>query len=75
MKVTITNSFTAGPRPTGTVTAKDGKKTLAHATVTNGTATLVLPKLKAGHHKIVVSYSGNGYATGSSTTLTLTVKK
>ncbi|CAN5264669.1 hypothetical protein BH11ACT2_BH11ACT2_15400 [soil metagenome] len=46
--------------PTGTVTVKEGKKTLTKtAKLVKGKVTVSLKKLKKGTHKIVVTYNGN----------------
>ena len=62
--------------PTGKVRIKKGSKVLKTVTLSKGKATVTLPKLKKGKHKLVVRYLGNGVAKAStSAKVTLTVKK
>lgn len=74
VKVTVTAT---GVTPTGKVTIKEGTKTLkSNVTLSAGKATVTLPKLKAGTHKLVVSYLGSTtVAAGKSATVTLKVTK
>lgn len=61
---------------TGKVVAKEGKKVVGSATLKKGKAVLVLSKkLKAGKHKITVSYAGTKSLKGSSAKVTVTKKK
>lgn len=75
-KVTATVSG-SGSVPTGTVTVKEGSKKLATGTVSSkdGRVTVTLPKLKAGTHKLTVSYSGSTTWNGTSKTASLKVTK
>jgi len=55
-------NFTAAVNPssaTGTVTFKDGSKTLGTATVSNGSASLSLNSLAVASHSITAVYSGD----------------
>lgn len=67
----------AGVVPTGTVTLKDGAKTIKSVALAGGKATVTLPKnIAVGTHKFQVTYAGNTVvATAKSATATLTVKK
>ncbi|BDV32295.1 hypothetical protein Microterr_29550 [Microbacterium terricola] len=59
---------------TGTVTVKEGSKTLkAKVTLMNGKATISLPKLKTGTHKVTVTYNGSS-SIGTAKSSTITVK-
>ncbi|MDM7855519.1 Ig-like domain repeat protein [Cellulomonas alba] len=72
--VTVTVSAT-GVTPTGKVVVKDGKKTIATHTLSRGKATIKLPLLKTGSHKIVVTYTGSSTvapATSAAKTLKVT---
>jgi len=75
-KVVVTVTA-AGTTPTGTVTIKEGSKTLkAKVAITNGKATVTLPKLKKGTHKLVVTYNGSATVEASkSSTISLKIKK
>jgi ABC-type phosphate transport system substrate-binding protein len=65
-----------GVTPTGKVTVKQGSKTLATATLRSGKATVTLPKLSAGTHKLVVVYGGSSTVGAShSTTKSLKVTR
>ncbi|WIB25769.1 Ig-like domain repeat protein [Curtobacterium sp. MCSS17_015] len=66
-----------GSVPTGTVTVKEGSKKLASGTVSSkdGRVTVTLPKLKAGTHKLTVSYSGSTTWNGADKAATLKVTK
>jgi large repetitive protein len=73
-------TFTASVTPnaaTGTVTFKDGNKTLGTATLSGGSASLSLNTLAVGSHSITAIYSGdttdNG-STSSSPTETVVAK-
>ncbi len=60
-KVYVTVTGVAGAIPTGTVTIKEGTKTLVTAKTLSvaGKYTFTLPKLSKGTHKITVIYSGD----------------
>lgn len=62
--------------PTGTVTVKRGTTTLkASVVLVDGKASVRLPKLSRGTHKLTVIYSGSAFAnTAKSTYVTLIVK-
>jgi predicted extracellular nuclease len=64
-----------GVTPTGTVTVLDGSEVLGDATLTDGSAVVVLPKnaLKRGVHTLTVSYSGDDAVAPGSTTVTVLV--
>ena len=57
-KVTVKVS-NAAVTATGTVTIKEGKKTLATKKLVKGKVTITVKKLKAGSHKLTVTYKGN----------------
>jgi hypothetical protein len=71
--------FTATVTPsaaTGTVTFKDGTKTLGTASLSAGTASYSTTTLTAGTHSITASYAGNTtYNTSTSSALSQTVNK
>jgi hypothetical protein len=56
-KVAATFAFVG--TPTGTVTFKDGNKTLGKVTLNGGQASLTTSALGVGKHKISASYSGD----------------
>ena len=60
--------------PTGTVTFKDGKKTLGTATLVNGVATLTLTALQAGSYSLAADYSGSSNFGSSGSSGWVTVK-
>ncbi len=64
-----------GRVPTGTVTAKLGKKVLKTGSLKSGKVTLKLPKLKKGKRKIVVTYGGDKLVKASSKAITIKVKR
>jgi len=71
--VTVTG---AGTAPTGKVVVKEGTKVLATVTVPKGgRATVTLPLLKAGTHKLAVSYSGDSLWNAGSTSAALKVTR
>ena len=60
--------------PTGTVTFKDGTKTLHNGSLSGGKATYTTSTLSTGTHQITVVYQGNSsYLTSTSTVLVQTV--
>ena len=62
--------------PSGIVRVKEGSKVLASARLVRGKATIKLPKLKRGKHRLAVVYLGNTVAKASASgKVTLTVKK
>lgn len=63
----------AGTTPTGTVTIYDGTKVIGHATLSRGTVTFTLPKLRRGSHKIHAKYAGSSVV-GAATASTVTLK-
>ena len=58
-KATVRGSVTTSPIPSGTITFKDGAKTLGSAPLTNGTASFTTSSLSLGTHNITVTYSGD----------------
>ncbi|MCW2753555.1 MAG: hypothetical protein JWQ32_966 [Marmoricola sp.] len=68
VKVTAT-----GVVPTGTVTIYDGTKVIGHATLSRGTVTFLLPRLRRGLHRIHVRYGGSAYVSAA-TAATVTLK-
>jgi hypothetical protein len=72
-------TFAASVTPitaTGTVTFKDGTKTLGTATLSGGSATFSINSLAVGSHSIIAVYSGDTYDSGStSSSITQTVTK
>ena len=72
-----TVTFTANVTPstaTGSVTFKDGSKTLGTATLSGGSASLSLNTLAVGSHSITAVYGGDTYDNGStSSSITETV--
>ena len=72
-------TFTANVTPitaTGTVTFKDGTKTLGTATLSGGSATFSINSLAVGSHSITAVYGGDTYDSGStSSSVTQTVTK
>jgi uncharacterized repeat protein (TIGR03803 family) len=66
----------AGPTPTGTVTFKNGSKSLGSATLSGGVAQITTSKLKVGSFTITASYGGDAANAGStSKPLTQVVNK
>jgi Bacterial Ig-like domain (group 3) len=66
----------AGPTPTGTVTFKNGSKSLGSATLSGGVAQITTSKLKVGTFTITASYGGDAANAGStSPALTQVVNK
>lgn len=74
VKVTVTAT---GVTVAGKVSVKEGSKTLkSNVTLSGGKATITLPKLKAGTHKLVVFYTASTTVNaGKSATITLKVAK
>lgn len=73
MAITVSSDSTT---PTGTVTVKDGAKTVAQSALRDGKATVqVGAGLAAGKHNLSVSYGGDFSAATSSATTQLTVTK
>jgi hypothetical protein len=76
-KLSIVVSVTGLLQPTGTLTVKDGRKTLKKLTlspVKAGKVVVKLPKLKkVGKHKITVVYSGTTTVVGSTSKATKVV--
>ena len=71
-------AVTAGLTPTGTLTVKDGTKTIKTvklASANGGKITVTLPKLKAGTHTISVGYGGNSALLTSKASVRLSVSK
>jgi hypothetical protein len=72
-------TFTANVTPnaaTGTVTFKDGTKTLGTGTLSGGSASLSINNLAVGSHNITAVYNGDTYDNGStSSSITETVTK
>ncbi|HET6939102.1 MAG TPA: Ig-like domain-containing protein, partial [Nocardioides sp.] len=63
--------------PTGSVTLKEGASVIGTATVSGGSATVIIPgtALTAGTHSLTAEYSGNGNVATSSGAVTVTVAK
>ena len=59
--------------PTGTVTFRDGTKTLGTVTLGGGTASYTTSKLIKGTHKITAIYNGSVDFSGSSASIQQTV--
>jgi hypothetical protein len=74
--VTLTATVTAAPGTvTGTVTFTDGTKTLGHAALGGGSATINTNRIKgSGLHAISATYQGNGNYLSSVGTTTVTVQ-
>jgi hypothetical protein len=68
--VRIGATTTAG----GTVVVREGRRTLGTGKVTNGTATVRLPKAKPGKHRIVVEYSGSSTVAAAQKSFTVRVR-
>jgi hypothetical protein len=64
-----------GSTPTGKVTVKEGSKTLATKTLSGGKATITLPLLKEGTHKLTVTYGGSTIWNASSKSASVKVTK
>lgn len=64
-----------GVVPTGTVEVLDGDRVLGTATLSDGSAVVVLPKksLKRGTYELTVSYAGDDAVAGGTTTVTVRV--
>ncbi|MCW2796998.1 Ig-like domain repeat protein [Nocardioides sp.] len=61
-------------KATGSVKIKKGSKTLVTKTLSNGKATIKLPKLAKGKNTLKITWGGNSNATGSSKQFTITQK-
>jgi ABC-type phosphate transport system substrate-binding protein len=61
-------------KATGKVKIKLGSKTLASKSLSGGKATFTLPALKKGKNSLKAVWSGNGTATGSTKSFTITQK-
>jgi hypothetical protein len=73
--VTFTANVTSNTA-TGTVTFKDGSKSLGTATLSGGSATFSINSLAVGSHSITAVYGGDTYDNGStSSTISETVTK
>ncbi len=75
-KLTITVAASGVPSPLGTLVIKDGKKTLKKLTLVaknKGVLVFKLPRLKAGKHKLSVTYSGSSTVAKSKGKLILKV--
>ena len=56
---TVTPTFAFIGTPSGTITFKDGSKTLGEVTLAGGQASLTTSNLSLGKHKITAIYSGD----------------
>jgi hypothetical protein len=75
VKVSDDYSATGGVVPTGKLIVKDGSKKVGKGKLVNGKAKIKVKGLKAGKHKIVVTYKGDSFNAGSkSKAIKLTVK-
>ena len=72
--VTVTLAGIAA-KAVGKVTIKEGKTTLVSKALSGGVAKIKLPKLAAGKHTLVITWSGDGNALGSSLKFTIKAKK
>lgn len=74
---TVTVAVPAGrPVPTSTVTIKDGTRTIASRTLSDGKAAIPLPTLPAGTRNLTASYAGDSQTkAGVSAVKTVTVAK
>ena len=74
-KLALTVKTSHGKAPTGTVTVKDGKKTIKKVKEkTTGVVKVVEKHMKKGKHKITATYSGDSNNKASKGTLKVTVK-
>jgi len=64
-----------GLTATGSVTVKEGSTTVVAAELVDGSVSISLPKLSAGAHALVVSYSGDANHAGSTANVALNVTK
>lgn len=72
---TVRGSVRTSPIPSGTITFKDGAKTLGIASLTSGTASFTTSSLSLGTHRISVRYSGDSnFNPNRSATLSQTEK-
>ena len=58
-KATVRGSVIGSPIPSGTITFKDGPKTLGNISLTKGTASFTTSSLRLGIHNITATYSGD----------------
>jgi len=73
--VTVVSKSWGQTMPTGKVVAKEGKKVVGKGTVKGGKAVIKLAKtLKAGKHKVTVTYAGTPSLKGSSAKVVVTKK-
>lgn len=69
-------TVTGTGRVSGTVTVKEGTKTIGTGTLAGGSVVVSLAKLKPGAHRLTASYAGSASAAPStSSPVTLTVRK
>jgi surface-anchored protein len=61
-----------GTQPTGAVTVREGRRTVARGSLASGQATIALPRLAEGRHRLRVTYAGS--TTVAAATATLTVR-
>ena len=74
--VTVSTAALGLGAPTGTVTLKDGVRTLGTIALNgSGKATYTIASLSRGTHKITAVYSGNGNFSSSSSTLSQQVNR
>jgi ABC-type phosphate transport system substrate-binding protein len=75
-RVPATVKVLAGGRAAaGKVVVKDGLKQIASGLLKSGKVSILLPRLKAGSHKLHFNYVGNATTKGSSVTKGVTVTK
>ncbi|MGB0098919.1 MAG: Ig-like domain repeat protein, partial [Nocardioides sp.] len=67
LKIAARVSVAGVPTPNAKVIVRDRQRIIASTTMRNGKATLRLPRLSKGKHKLVVSYSGSSDVDGSKT--------
>ncbi|HET7434214.1 MAG TPA: FG-GAP-like repeat-containing protein [Thermoanaerobaculia bacterium] len=76
--VGISSSVLDVPKPTGSVTVKDGTTAVGTATLTNGSADLTINAMPAGTHALTLAYSGDAHykpMTLPAKTITVTTQK
>ncbi len=75
LTATVSVSVVGSGAPTGSVTFKDGTKTLATASLSSGKATFTTSTLAAGKHNLTAAYAGNtNFNAHSSTAVVVTVQ-
>jgi hypothetical protein len=77
-KLTVLVTVDGVPKPSGTITVVDGKKSVGKTTLrerSKGKATVKIARLKPGRHKLTVTYTGPAEIQSSKTTVKVKIAK